>query len=187
MFDALRKGTPRAIDRSSEERLKNRFNAEFLKSYAYCWPLIAACSIRREQRVGSFIPEFIVPQLLLQWVAQEGRVDGIRYFSVRTPTEGNHLLAHSNCVFPVKMMSVRGHCAELKKTFALTEPISWEALTAVHFGDRPIITNRDSNAFAPIKLNKDLDLQYSQTDFFMIEIKLEEVERKPNCSRTMDA
>jgi hypothetical protein len=186
MFEALRKGAPRAIDRSSEEKLKIRFNAEFLKSYAYCWPLIAACSIRREQRVGPFIPEFIVPQLFLQWVAQESQVDGIRYFSVRTPTEGNHLLAHSNCVFPVKTVSVRGHCAELKRTFALTEPISWEALTAVNFGDRQVITNRDSNAFAPIKLNKDLDLEYSQTDFFKIEIKLEEVESKPNCSRTMD-
>ena len=66
MFEALREGTPRAADRSSEEKLKVHFNLDFLKSYAYCWPLIAACSIKREQRVGSFAPEFIVPQLLLQ-------------------------------------------------------------------------------------------------------------------------
>lgn len=186
MFEALRQGTPHATDRSSEEKLKVHFNLDFLKSYLCCWPLIAACSIKREQRNGSFVPEFIVPQLLLQWVAQEGQVDGIRYFSVRTPTQGNHLHAHSNCVFPVKSVSFQGHCTELKKTFALTEPISWEALTAVNFGTRSIITNKDSNAFAPIKLNRDLDLQYSQTDFFQIEMKLEEVEARPNCSRTID-
>ena len=166
IFEALSEGTPHATDRSSEEKLKTHFSVDFLKSYAYCWPLIAACSIKREQRIGSFVPEFIIPQFLLQWVAQEGRVDGIRYFSVRTPTVGNHLLAHSNCVFPVKTVSSKGHCTELKKVFALTEPISWEALTAVNFGTRSLITHKDSNAFAPIKLNKDLDLQYSQTDFF---------------------
>lgn len=88
--------------------------------------------------------------------------------------------------FPVKTISYQGHCTELKKTFALTEPISWEALTAVNFGTRSIITNKDSNAFAPIKLNRDLDLQYSQTDFFQIEMKLEEIEARPNCSRTID-
>jgi hypothetical protein len=98
MFKVLRDGTLRATGRSSEEKLKIRFNAGFLRSHAYYWPLIAACSIRREQRVGQFIPEFIVPQLLLPWIAQEGQVDGIRYFSVRTPTKGNHLLARSNCV-----------------------------------------------------------------------------------------
>ncbi|MGH8012447.1 MAG: hypothetical protein ACREQ4_08110 [Candidatus Binataceae bacterium] len=186
MFEALRRGTPSAADRSSEEMLKTRFNAEFLESYAHCWPLFAACSIRREQRVGPFVPEFIVPQLLLQWAAQEGQFDGVRYFSVRTPTEGAHLLAHSNCVFPVKTISIRGHCTELKQTFALTEPISWEALTAVNFGDRQVITNRDSNAFAPIKLNEDIELRYSQTDFFKIELKLEAVESRPNCSRTIN-
>lgn len=33
--------------------------------------------------MGPFVPEFIIPQLLLQWVAQEEQIDGIRYFSVR--------------------------------------------------------------------------------------------------------
>jgi hypothetical protein len=186
MFEALREGAPRAPDHSSEERLKAHFNLSFLKSYAYCWPLIAACSIKREQRIGSFVPEFIVPQLLLQWVAQEGRVDGIRYFSVRTPTHGHHLHAHSNCVFPVKTVSREGHCAELRRVFALTEPLSWEALTAINFGIPSAITNKDPNAFAPIQLNRDLDLQYSQTDFFHIEKKLEQVEARPNCSRIID-
>ena len=52
----------------------------------------------REKRIDQFIPEYIVSQLLLQRVAQEGKVDGIRYFSVRTPTTGHHL-SHIPTVF----------------------------------------------------------------------------------------
>jgi hypothetical protein len=187
IFEAHSKGTPNASDRSSEEKLKERFNQDFLRAYLICWPLIAACSIRQERRSGSFVPEYIVPQLLLQWVAQGGRVDGIRYFSARMPSQGIHILAHSNCVFPVRTISFKGHCAELTKEFALTEPLSWEALTAINFGPPPVITNKSSNNFSFIQMNKDLVLGYSQTAFSEVETKLEQVEARPNCSRVMDA
>jgi hypothetical protein len=187
LYEALCQGAPNATDHSSENALKVSFDLDFIKAYLRCWPLIAACSIKRAQRCGSFVPEYIIPQLLLQWVAEEGLVDGIRYFSVRTPTQGNHLRGHSNCVFPVKTISVQGHCAELKKTFALTDPISWEVLTALSLRTRSIITRKDLNAFAPIKINTDLDLQYSQTDFFQIELKLEAIEeRGEKFSRTIN-
>ena len=185
LFEALREGTPKASERSSEGELKKRFNTEFLKSYLVCWPLIAACSVRPESRSGPFVPEYIVPQLLLQWVAQENNVDGIRYFSARMPSEGMHILAHSNCVFPVKIIAFCGHCAQLRREFALTEPLSWEALTATNLGSSSIITNRSSNAFAPIQMNRDLLLQYSQTAFFEVEMKLEKIEATSNHSRVM--
>lgn len=186
-YEALQEGTPRAISRESENELKTRFDIEFIKSYAAIWPLIAACSISRQQRIGSFVPEYIVPQLLLQWVTQEKRVDGIRYFSMRTPTSGSHLLAHSNCVFPARTILQKGFCPELTHMFSLTEPVLWEAMTAVNFGDRPFITNTDANAFAPINLNNDLSLQYSQTDFFKNEVKLNEIAKRPDCSRTINS
>jgi hypothetical protein len=187
MFEDLREAKPKALDRSSAEKLKAHFNLDFLKSYASCWPLIAACSVRREQRVGSFAPEFVVPQLLLQWVAQENGFDGLRYFSVWTPTRGMHLFGHSNCVFPVKKVSFKGHCPELTKAFAFTAPISWEALTAVDLGSSSFITNEDSNASAQIQLNSDLpDFEYFRTTFFTTELKLKDVEARPNCSRIMD-
>ena len=187
LFEALRDGTPNASDHTSEDKLKERFNRDFLKSYLACWPLIAACSIKRERKSGSFVPEYIVPQLLLQWVAQEVRVDGIRYFSARMPSQGLHILAHSNCVFPVKTISFKGHCEELKKEFALTEPLSWEALTATNLGSHPVITNKSSNAFSHVQMNRDLLLGYSQTAFFKVEMQLEHIEALDNFSRVMDA
>ena len=186
LFEALTGGTPNASDRSSEAKLKERFNQEFLKSYLVCWPLLAACSIRPQSRSGSFVPEYVVPQLLLQWVAQEGRVDGIRYFSARMPSKGNHILAHSNCVFPVKTNLVKGHCTELKKAFALTEPLSWEVLTATNLGSPRVVTNRSSNAFAPVQMSDDILLQYSQTAFFDVEMQLEQIEGTKDYSRVIN-
>jgi hypothetical protein len=187
VYEKLKNGNPKSSDNSCRDKLKNHFNLDFLKSYACYWPLIAACSIRRDQREGPFAPEFIVPQLLLQWVAQRHDLDGIRYFSAWTPPEGNHLHGYSNCVFPVKTLRSKGHCMKLTKKFALTEPIPWEALTAVNIGNRSSITAEDSNASASIKLNNDLCLEYTQTDFFFVEMKLGEIEKRENCSRTMDA
>ena len=187
LFESLRLGTPNALDRSSEDILKKRFTTQFLSSYIICWPLIAACSIRREHVAGSFFPEYIVPQLLLQWVAQEGKVDGIRYFSAQMPSRGMHILAHSNCVFPARVISFKGHCTELKKKFALTEPLSWEGLTATRLDSDLAETNMASNAFSFVQMNRDILLSYSQTEFFDIEKKLGQIESRAGCSRVIDA
>jgi hypothetical protein len=84
-------------------------------------------------------------------------------------------------------VSFKGHCPELTKAFAFTAPISWEALTAVDLGSSSFITNEDSNASAQIQLNSDLpDFEYFRTTFFTTELKLKDVEARPNCSRIMD-
>lgn len=47
------------------------------------WPLIAACSVKVKNRKDSFKPEYIIPQLLLQWIRNnKGKnVDGIKFSS----------------------------------------------------------------------------------------------------------
>lgn len=109
IFDALQKGSPSARDHTSEVALKARLNIQFLISYISCWPLIAACSIGPEAQGCDFCPEYILPQALLQWVVREKQVDGIRYFSVRTPPKGRHIYAHSNLVLPTRTYSRSGH------------------------------------------------------------------------------
>lgn len=47
----------------------------------FMWPLIAACSIKVKHREDSFKPEYIVPQLLLQWIRNNQEIDGIRFSS----------------------------------------------------------------------------------------------------------
>jgi len=153
--------------------LQNQFSPEFAVKYLICWPLIAACAIRRKNRLGAFVPEYIVPQLVLQWVSQRRKVDGIRYFSVRMPSKGMHVLAHSNCVFPVQTFSHSGYCPTLKRQFSLTDPISMDVLRALKL-NRPAVLDRGvPNAWAQVRLNEDLDIAYSQTDFFDVESQLE--------------
>jgi hypothetical protein len=185
IFDALQKGAPNASDHSSEEALRTRFGIDFLKSYIRCWPLIASCSVRSASQVGAFCPEYIVPQMLLQWVISKREVDGIRYFSVRTPSGAPYIYAHSNLVFPARTYSGSGYCAYLREKFCLTEPISWELLEAANLGEKNVLPLRSPNRFAFVQASRDIQLGYSQTTFSLIEDKLEEIENKPNCSRTV--
>lgn len=187
IFDSLRKGAPNASDRSSEEALKARCGIDFVKSYILGWPLIAACSIRSASQIGSFCPEYIVPQMLLQWVIRNNaEVDGIRYFSVRTPSSGRpYVHAHSNLVFPARTCASSGYCEFLRKVFFLTEPISWELLEATNLGDNSAIPYQSPNRFAFVQASRDLKLSYSQTAFSLVEDKLEEIEKRPNCSRAV--
>jgi hypothetical protein len=52
---------------------------------AIIWPLIAAGSLVRRDPGAPFVPEYIIPQFLLQWVQMEKDLDGIRYFSTKLP------------------------------------------------------------------------------------------------------
>jgi hypothetical protein len=185
IFDAFQQAAPNALDHTSEEALKSRFSIDFVKAYILCWPLIASCSVRSSTHVGNFRPEYIVPQMLLQWVTRKLEVDGIRYFSVRTPSGGPYVYAHSNLVFPARTYSSSGYCEYLSKKFSLTVPISWELLEATNLGEKRVLPDQSPNRFAFVQASRDLLLGYSQTAFSVIEDKLEEIEKRPNCSRSV--
>lgn len=75
----------------------------------------------------AFKAEYIIPQLLLQWVKQEGlAIDGIRYKSCtgdkRFPTLTHD---HYNYVLPVKESLDKGFCPELTDLFATTQVYSY--------------------------------------------------------------
>jgi hypothetical protein len=110
---------------------------------AICWPLLAACSVRRLHRNSPFIAEYIVPQLLLQWVTESNygrhpdhvKVDGIVYFSVNCD-QGCDLGEPSlNFVFPVQEPQPRGQCPVLRRKFEMTDPVNWPLLENCDFGD----------------------------------------------------
>jgi hypothetical protein len=123
--------------------------------------------------------------MLLQWVIRKQEVDGIRYFSVRTPSDVRHIYGHSNLVFPARTYSSSGHCVYLSKKFCLTEPISWELLEATNLGEKRVLPDQSPNRFAFVQAGRDLQLSYSQTAFSLIEDKLEEIGKRPNCSRSV--
>ncbi|MFZ0827958.1 MAG: hypothetical protein WAO02_11100 [Verrucomicrobiia bacterium] len=102
---------------------------DLLVNYAVCWPLIAASSVLREP--GNPPPEYIVPQLILEWLVAGNQCKGIRYFSTRVPADNTEIRSCSNFAFPARNLtnSTHGHCQELKDLFTLTMPILWQSVT----------------------------------------------------------
>jgi len=99
----------------------------FFINYAICWPLIAASSIVCLCPNEPFVPEYIIPQLIMQWFVRDAPdYDGIRYFSIIwVPEIGLDEFAHTiNYAFPVSSKDKEGYCATLKGKFELTKPLA---------------------------------------------------------------
>lgn len=93
--------------------------------YLMIWPIVFACSVRVRDYEDYFKPEYIIPQLLLQWVRKDNRIDGISYQTTHinfkeSLSKGEFL----NVVLPVKENKTRGLCSELEKKFLMTESTS---------------------------------------------------------------
>jgi hypothetical protein len=166
---------PKAIRESIEEFMCQDYGTErwssFIKSlvgYLVIWPLIAAVSIRVKNRDDTFKPEYIVPQLLLQWIRLSQNYDGIRYFSVASKSlnrENFHLLL--NYAFPVKTSNSEGHCERLKEYFWLTDAVPWQ-LFQIYKDSGQEVDKRgfQIGTFEPIIGTK---INYDLTDFAKLE------------------
>ncbi|WP_426062042.1 hypothetical protein [Hymenobacter sp. B1770] len=89
------------------------------------WPLIALCTIKVKNPSDNFKPEYILPQLLLQWVRNHSSFDGIAYDSTHidknnTPQKG----AFTNVVLPAKESKSSGYCLNLASRLQSTKPLS---------------------------------------------------------------
>jgi hypothetical protein len=113
---------------NDDDRMRSGFCA-----VAVCWPLMAAASIRRRHGDSPFISEYIIPQLILQWITEnnEPDLDGIAYSSVSCRTHVNSPDLIANFVFPAKEIVANGYCKRLRRKFMLTNPVAWNVLRAV--------------------------------------------------------
>jgi hypothetical protein len=100
--------------------------ADFAVAQAVCWPLLAASSIKQRFANAPFIAEYTVPQLILQWITNSGKHDGIRYFSVRVDSYMDNPAMTCNYVFPSRNFAAAGHCANLRAKFEMSLPLSWQ-------------------------------------------------------------
>ena len=145
------------------------------------WPLIAACSIKVRKVDGTFKPEYVFPQFLLQWVRYNKNIDGIKYFSVKTNFNSKHDFSRfANYAFPVKEIKTEGLCGTLSKSFSMTETVSWEMLSLAN----PDIVLHDQekmkkagylgsdNIGAWLEFIKGKEMIYWRTKFGKIEIEL---------------
>ncbi len=91
------------------------------------WPLIASCSVRVNDYSNAFKSEYIIPQLLLQWIRETHTVDAIKFNSTHIDTHKTKSTGDfSNLVLPVKKNREKGFCPDLQSMFEMTEAVSWQ-------------------------------------------------------------
>lgn len=101
-------------------------------AYLFWYPLIASCSYIRVDKRDPFAAEYIIPQLMMQWVRNEicsnknddyDQLVGIRYFSCASIKASD---MGFNYVFPTsgnqKSLELP-YCSVLAKAFRLTTPV----------------------------------------------------------------
>ncbi|WP_369049555.1 RES domain-containing protein [Tenacibaculum sp. UWU-22] len=101
-------------------------NIDELYRFFMTFPLILCCSVKVRDTSDTFKPEYIIPQLLLQWIRNNDRIDGIQYKSTHITSkvfnENSELL---NIVLPVKTNENKGICKKLVNYFECTDVVSW--------------------------------------------------------------
>lgn len=122
------------INRESNYRSNRVISDRVLKrpdiysAYLLWYPLIAACSFIRVNKKDPFAAEYIIPQLLMQWVRSEigtpqleyNRLVGIRYFSCASIKASD---MGFNYVFPASGKHTKdSFCPILSNAFKLTKP-----------------------------------------------------------------
>ena len=114
-------------DHNRVSRRRVNINEIYRDIYLLWYPLIAACSYIKAEKSKSFTPEYIIPQIFLQWVRcemeQKKELIGIRYFSCES-IEASDL--GYDYVFPTSGEQESDdfpYCAKLAKAFLMTEPV----------------------------------------------------------------
>ncbi|WP_447767562.1 RES domain-containing protein [Sphingobacterium faecium] len=141
--------------------------------YAVLWPLIAACAVKVRNRSDNFKSEYIIPQLLMQWVNKE-KVDGIMYSSTHLFNNNlNNRGRFYNIVFPSREVKTKGHCAKLAAAFLITEPISYYERSIVpnfsRLTSEPTILTNVNTDISEIEIFKNVRQQYHETIFGSLE------------------
>lgn len=120
--------------------------------YLLWYPLIAACSFIRANKSDPFAAEYIIPQLLMQWVRSKAipetdrdgqQLTGIRYFSCASVKASD---MGFNYVFPTSGRQVSAdfpYCSVLSKAFRLTKPVFIREYGNIHQCEQSLTHSND--------------------------------------------
>ena len=101
---------------------------EQFEKYIYILPFIISCMIPVKNADDIYKPEYIIPQLFIEWVIKTKKCDGIIYTSCHKNNEFDFPEdKHENIAMPVKEPCSRTKfCPRLKRMFKITDPINNE-------------------------------------------------------------
>lgn len=124
-------------------------------AYLLWYPLIAACSYIRVNKADPFAAEYIIPQLLMQWVRIKGessphtdydQLMGIRYFSCASVKASD---MGFNYVFPTSgqpLPTGLPFCSVLSHSFRLTKPVFIHEFPSIYECERFLHKDTDLNS-----------------------------------------
>ncbi|SEB27719.1 RES domain-containing protein [Paenibacillus sp. 276b] len=138
-----------------------------IRDYLIMWPLIACCSVKVLHTEDYFKPEYIISQLLLQWIQKSKKYDGVSYFStkVNNYTHKNNPL-YRNFAFPVKSNKKEGYCEGLEEKFRyISSAAPWQVFQL--YKDKQVTLPGEWEI--PIELMPGLPVRYNSSEFGRLE------------------
>jgi len=160
------------------EKMDNGDNDKLnhLCRYLIIYPLIIACTIKVKDQKNNFTPQYIIPQLLLQYIATfkdaDERIDGIMYLSSQVDYSKINGVKCYNYVFPVKTSLKKGFCDQLSKTFHISEPTSLEIEEIIHNPKYPGTHVHQGDSTDSIELSNGIKSIYADMSFGRLEQSL---------------
>ena len=145
-------------------------------SLSICWPLIAACSIQIEDRGSPFIPEYLIPQLVLQWVLNSTEADGIEYPSMFVDHDRVWSDYGFNYAFPARSSGSDGFCTKLTTLFEMTDPVPWSLALAFRNAPKRKL-QMSSKYWMDFGLAGGVRMDYRVSDFGLVEATMREMKR----------
>lgn len=135
------------------------------------WILIMACSIEVSFPNSPFRPEYILPQILFQWVKNNinighRKVIGVTYSSTKIIDSRDSFYGHFyNTAIPIHSSNKEGYCSVLSKQFCMTQPMSFY---------KALEYEREVNIQGQVKTIEinGASVEYIKTDFGKIEQSL---------------
>lgn len=107
-----------------------------IKTFLLLWPFIASCHIKVKEPTQPFKPEYILPQILMQYIVNDEGYDGVLYSSTRTEANKVHPSKCINLAIPAKKQQNKNeYCIDLVDKFRMTDPVSIKFYrTIIHKG-----------------------------------------------------
>ncbi|WP_408895344.1 hypothetical protein [Paenibacillus taichungensis] len=137
-----------------------------INEYLKIWHLIFSCSIRVKHVNDTFKPEYIFPQMLLQWVSKNN-YDGIAYFSTKID---NYSLMNNwiykNYAFPVKSSEAAGTGTILRSKFEMISAgVPWQIYRFYRDNKPEFTVPYDGGMETNLNLYSEVPSRYAETDF----------------------
>ncbi len=167
---------PENIEYFFTQELRNH-DRDKAKAYLSFWPILLASSFNAEFQDAHFTVEYVIPNLILQWISKEKRpVSGVMYLSTKTAKLRNSDKG-INFVFPPDTKNVdEGFCEKLQNVFNWSKPISWQLLDTIQYGEHSAFNKMPFSG----NIEHGLIKNYKATKFYEMEQKLQDLAELAN-------